>query len=146
MNICIQHTKNVMKTITSITALIVAVILFSCTKKMSFQASPVVPAASGKVKYKKDDNNNYTINVDVENLAEAKNLSPSRELYVVWMESDTQGPKSLGQIKTSSGLFSSKLKGSLIATSTTKPKKVYITAEDNATVQYPGSQRILSTD
>src|SRR5829696_6890452 len=99
-----------MKTARSIATLIVIVLLFtSCAKKMSFQTSRVVPAASGKVKYKKDDNNNYTINVNVENLAEAKHLTPSRELYVVWMESDREGPKSLGQITTSSGLFSSKL-------------------------------------
>ena len=136
-----------MKIIYSFAAvLLVCFALSSCAKKMTFVNSPVVPAATGKVKYKKDDNNNYIISVEVENLAAAKNLTPPRELYVVWMESKRNRTRNIGQINTSSGLFSSKLKGSLKAVSTTTPTSFFITAEDNGNVQYPGSQRVLSTE
>ncbi|MEO6719517.1 MAG: hypothetical protein ABIN67_04085 [Ferruginibacter sp.] len=125
--------------------LLISIVLTSCAKKLTFARSPVVPAATGKVKYKKDDNNNYNITVDVENLAEAKNLTPPRELYVVWMESDRNRSRNIGQIDISSGLFSNKLKGSLKAVSTSKPSRFFITAEDDGNVQYPGSQRVLTT-
>lgn len=41
----------------------------SCARKISFSNSSVVPAATGKVKVKKDKNDNYRINVDIEHLA-----------------------------------------------------------------------------
>ena len=135
-----------MKTVCSFAVIIFSFsVLSSCAKKLSFQTSPVVPAASGKVKYKKDDNNNYRVEVDVKNLAEARNLTPPRELYVVWMESEENAPRNIGQINPSTGVFSNVLKASLSATVTAKPRRFYITAEDYGNVQYPGSQRVLST-
>jgi hypothetical protein len=135
-----------MKIIYSIsTMILVAFLLGSCARKLTFAPSTVVPAATGQVKYKKDDNNNYTLTVSVVNLAEAKNLNPPRNLYVVWLDADRGGAKNIGQINTSTSLLSKTLKGELKATSTSKPNRVFITAEDNNTVQYPGAQVVLST-
>ena len=135
-----------MKIINSIaTTLMVALLLTSCARKLTFAPSTVVPAAGGNVKYKKDNNNNYSITVNVVNLAEAKNLNPPRNLYVVWLDGDRGAAKNIGQINTSSSLLSKTLKGELKATSTSKPNRVFITAEDDNTVQYPGAQVVLST-
>ena len=79
------------------------------------------------------------------NLAEAKNLTPARNTYVVWMEGEDNNVTNLGQINTSTHMFSKALKGELNAIATTKPKRVFITAEDDGKVQYPGTQMILQT-
>ncbi|MCW3091562.1 MAG: hypothetical protein JWP81_2631 [Ferruginibacter sp.] len=118
----------------------------SCARKISFLTSSVVPAARGTVKVKKDDNKNYAIRIQLVNLAEPKRLQPSKATYVVWMESSGQPIKNIGQINSSSGLFSSTLKGSFETVSTFKPTKIFITAEDDPEIRYPGSQVVLSTD
>lgn len=131
-----------MKTIIpAIMVLVTLSIVTSCTPKMSFTTSALVPAATGDVKVKKDKNKNYLINVSVQNLADPKRLSPSKETYVVWMESGREPSKKLGQLKPAS----KSLKASLNATETTQPTDVFITAEDNADVQYPDGQVVLTT-
>ncbi len=117
----------------------------SCAKKVSFQSSSIVPAAKGTVKVKKDKNNNYKINISLTNLAEPKNLQPSKSTYVVWMETSDNGTRNIGQINSSTGFLSSKLKANFETVSAFKPIKIFITAEDEANIQYPGNQLILST-
>jgi hypothetical protein len=118
----------------------------SCSTKQAFLTSSVVPAARGSVKVKKDDNKNYHIDIRIDNLAEVKRLQPPKQSYVVWMESYDQGAKNIGQISSSSSLLSSKLKASFETVSSTKPSKIFITAEDDVNTQYPGTQVILSTN
>ncbi len=126
---------------------IVAVVFFSsCTRKVSFQDSSVVPGARGTVKVKKDNNSNYNIQISLSHLAEAKKLQPSRQTYVVWMESQNEATKNVGQINTSTSLLSGKFKSSFETVSNTKPSKIFITAEDDGAVQFPGSQVVLSTE
>lgn len=117
----------------------------SCAKKIIFQPSVAVPAATGKVKIKKDDNNNYSIILNVQNLADAKRLSPPQNTYVVWIMTKERGVQNIGQIKSSTGFLSGKIKASLNALSPFKPTRVFITAEKNSDVLYPGSQEILTT-
>lgn len=132
--------------ISSIIALSFILFLGACASKHAFQTSSVVPAARGDVKIKKDGNKNYLIKVDISNLSEVRRLQPAKEAYVVWMVGDEDVIKNIGQIKSSSTMISSKLKASFQTVSSTKPRKVFITAEDNASVTYPGSTVVLSTD
>ncbi|QMU26625.1 hypothetical protein HUW48_00650 (plasmid) [Adhaeribacter radiodurans] len=118
----------------------------SCAKKITFNTSPVVPAAEGTVKLKNDNNGNYELDLNVMHLADPKRLNPSKQLYVVWIETEQNGIKNVGQLKTSSGLFSKTLKSSLKTISSFKPNRIFITAEDNANTQYPGGQTVLNTD
>lgn len=120
-------------------------LLSSCARKLRFENSVVVPAAEGKVKYKKDDNGNYAIDVEIRNLADPKKLTPSKNTYVLWMETDQSNVQNLGQIVSSTGWFSSTRKASLEAVTTFKPKSFFITAEDNASLTYPGTQVVLRT-
>ena len=119
--------------------------LGSCARKIVFQTSPIVPAAQGFVKVKKDKNNNYALQIDVRNLAEPRRLDPPKQTYVVWIETERNGTKNIGQMNSPSGLFSSKLKASLTAVTPFKPISVFITAEDNADIRYPGMQVVLRT-
>lgn len=122
-----------------------AFILQSCASKYAFSTSSVVPAAEGDVKVKKDGNNNYKVQVDVKRLAEPERLTPAKQVYVVWMETESNGTKNIGQLKTSSGMFSSTLKSSLETVSSFKPVSFMITAEDEGNIQYPRGQVVLRT-
>lgn len=134
-------TKNI---IICLIGLIIIFLIQSCSQKVAFQTSSVVPAAEGKVKVKKDNNENYTIKVDLTNLSTPDRLEPSMNTYVVWMESNEAHVKNIGQINTSSNFLSDKLKSSFETVSSIKPTKIFITAENDGTVQYPGRQ-ILTT-
>ena len=127
-----------------ILAIVMLFSFVSCTKKISFLTSSVVPAARGTVKVKKDKNMNYVIQIELLNLAEVKRLNPARETYVVWMVTDVM-TKNIGKIDSSSGMFSNKLKASFETISSIKPTKIFITAEDDASVQYSGSEVVMST-
>jgi hypothetical protein len=130
----------------TIAAAMMLFIFSSCAKKISFQTSSIVPAAEGTVKVKKDKNDNYRISMAISNLAEPSRLQPSRNTYVVWMDTDNNTIKNIGQINSSTGFLSNKLKASFETVSSFKPVKIFITAEDDAAIQYPGMQVVLSTD
>jgi hypothetical protein len=130
----------------AILGLLIIFTVISCARKVTFLTSPIVPAARGYVKVKKDSNKNYLIKVELTDLAEVSRLQPSRNTYVVWMETDDQITRNIGQIKSSSSLFSSKLKASFETVSSSKPTKIFISAEDEADSKYPGMQVVLSTD
>lgn len=117
----------------------------SCSRKFRFENSSLAPNAEGQVKVKKDHNKNYAITVKTVNLAEPEKLDPPSSLYVVWMQTEFNGTKNVGQIKTSSGLFSKKLKASISTVSPFKPVQVFITGEENGNVSYPSLQRVLTT-
>ena len=130
------------------TILVAAATLFfltSCARKVSFLTSSVVPAAQGTVKVKQDNNKNYDIKIEISNLAEPDRLQPSKKTYVVWMDSDNNEIKNIGQINSSTGFLSSKLKASFETVSSVKPNKIFITAEDDGNIQYPGTQTVLTT-
>jgi len=141
------QTKSSINTILMIVTAAIALFSFSsCARKISFQTSSVVPAARGDVKVKKDNNNNYSIQVSLNNLAEPKRLEPSKNTYVVWMETSDNVTKNIGQINSSTGFLSNKLKASFETVSSTKPTKIFLTAEDDAGIQYPGTQVIMTTN
>ncbi|SDX43856.1 hypothetical protein [Flavobacterium degerlachei] len=125
--------------------LMISMSFTSCAKKITFQTSSIVPAARGDVKIKQDENKNYLIQVELENLAEVSRLEPSKNAYVVWMESEDSMVKNIGQIRSDSKFLSSKLKASFETVTPVKPSKIYITAEDDADVQFPGKQLIMET-
>lgn len=121
------------------------VMLASCsTKRYNFSTSSVVPAAEGRIKVKMDGNSNYKIDLNISGLADANRLSPSKKMYIVWMETEN-GRKNIGQLNTSTGLFSKALKSSLNTVTPYKPTGFFITAEDDANIQYPGDFVVLTT-
>ena len=127
-------------------AMILIFSLFSCATSVNFLNSAVVPAARGSVKIKTDNNKNYSIQITLSDLAEASRLQPPKLTYIVWMVTDRDLTKNIGQLNSSKGFMSKQLKGSFKTVSSDKPVKIFITAEDDTAVQYPGSQVVLSTD
>jgi hypothetical protein len=134
------------KTILLIASAVLLLSFGSCAKKIAFQTSTVVPAARGKVTVDKDNNKNYVVKIKMYGLAEVSRLESSKNAYVVWMETDESQVKNIGQIKSDTKFMSSKLKATFETVSAFKPSKIFITAEDNADVQYPGSYLVLETN
>ncbi len=131
-----------MKSFRTLAIILLAVAsLQACTPKMNFATSTIAPAVSGDVRVKKDKNSNYIVNVDVANLAPAKNLDPPKNTYLVWMESDDRSVRKLGQLSPSGKALQAKL----TATAVSKPDVVFVSAEDNADVEYPAGPTVITT-
>jgi hypothetical protein len=62
------------------------------------------------------------------------------------MDTENSGVKNIGQINSSTGFLSSKLKASFKTVSSFKPTKVFITAEDDGNTQIPGMYVELTTN
>jgi hypothetical protein len=116
----------------------------SCSQKMTFRKSEVVPGAQGTIKIRNDKNNNYHINLDVVNLASPEMLTPSKKEYVVWLINGDEVRK-IGRLNSSRSAMSQTLKGSLETLSTIEPQGFMITAEDNTDVTTPGKVVVLRT-
>jgi hypothetical protein len=129
---------------TLLPAIFCTVLLAACAKKASFLPSTIVPAATGSVKVKEDRNNNYNIQLNVTNLAAPGRLSPAKDSYVVWVETEENRAQNMGRLRSKKGLFSKAWKGELETISTAKPVRVFITAETDANPQYPG-EIVLNT-
>lgn len=112
----------------------------SCAKKALFVTSSVVPAAQGEVTVTKDKNNNYVIKMQISNLAEVDRLQPPKKSYVVWMEAERGLMRNIGLITSSTNL-----KVSFETVATLRPTRIFITAEEDEGVQYPGSMVVLTT-
>lgn len=130
----------------SFSAMLVMFSCTSCSTKAAFLTSSVVPAARGDVSVTRDHNKNYVIKLDIVNLAEPERLQPPKKLYVIWMVTDQKRTENIGQMSSSSGAFSNKLKADFQTSSAHKPVKIFITAEDDANVQYASSAVVLTTN
>ena len=140
-----KKSPEVKRKLASICLFLAVIILPGCTKRVAFLTSTVVPAASGYVYVKTDKNKNNAIEIHLSSLAEVGRLQPARQTYVVWILTQDDMTKNIGQIKSSSSVLSKRLKANFQTVSAFKPTKVFITAEDDAETQYPGSQLILET-
>jgi hypothetical protein len=125
-----------------VSILLVVITFSSCSNKTIFNTSSIIPAARGDVKVKKDNNNNYTISLELSYLAEPERLQPAKKAYVVWLVGeDTTVPINIGQI-----VGDKKLKVSFNTVSAIQPKKIFITAEDDYTAQFPSYMIVLETN
>lgn len=95
---------------------------------------------------KKDNNNNYKLEVSVSNLAPPNRLQPPHSTYVVWIDTEQNGVQNLGQLTSESGFLSKALKAEMTAITPYKPTRLFVTAEDNAAITYPSAVVVLSTD
>jgi hypothetical protein len=117
-----------------------------CAKTIYFENSTVEPAAVGRVKLKKDNNKNYSIDVSVLHLASPERLTPKMDKYVVWIETGDDDIRNIGRINMGTGMFSRTLKGSLKTVTVHQPNKVFITAEPAGEISHPGTPVVLTTE
>jgi len=130
----------------ALTFIVLTMMFSSCSKKMMFSSSSVVPAAAGSVKIKSDKNKNHSIDISITNLAPPSKLTPPQSTYVVWMVTENNGAKNIGQLKSSSSMFSKAFKATLKTVTAFNPTSFFITAENDGDIQYPGSTLVLTTN
>ena len=135
-----EKTKVIRNTLIGISLVVMLAAFGACSKKVVFLPSSVVPAAEGYVQVKKDGNENYAITLKVKNLAEVDKMQPPKKTFVVWMETDRGLTRNIGQIVSSKNL-----NANFETVSSFRPVKIFLTAEDNENVQYPGKV-VLSTN
>ena len=124
----------------------IVLVVSACSKKINLNNSYRVPAARGFIKIKKDRNSNYAIDIKVSNLAEAERLQAGKKVYIVWLVADNEHPKNIGMINSSTKPLSKKLSADFHSVSPVKPDKVFITAEEDGSVERPGDFVVLSTE
>jgi hypothetical protein len=132
-----------------LSAFLVVVMTFMFTSidaQTVFLISSVVPSARGTVNVTKDKYNNYIINVKIENLAEAGRLQPAKNTYVVWMLTDDNKTKNIGQVRTTESFLFKKLNAAFETKSVFKPVKIFLSAEYDPNILEPGSVIVLTTD
>ena len=117
----------------------------SCSKKVNFLNSSIVPAAKGFIQVKSDKNKNYKIKIQVLDLAEVDRLESHQTTYVVWMDTNLGNTENLGQLKSSTSFLSKRHKAYLETVSSYEPTKIFITAENDINVQSPGRKIVLTT-
>lgn len=141
----IKINSTLIKICLSVFALVLIFSTEASAKKIKFLTSQVVPAARGYAKIKHDSNKNTVVAIKISNLSEVTRLDPSRLFYIVWMVTDEGITKNIGKIDSSSGFLSKQLKASFETVTSFQPMQFFITAENDASSQYPDSQVILTT-
>lgn len=121
--------------------ILISLWFISCSNKAFFLQSSVLPAAEGYVEVTRDKSENYVIKIDLKNFAGAERLDPADRTYVVWMVTARDATVNIGRISTSNNL-----NASFQTLSSFRPVKIFITAEDQENVRYPGSMMIMTTD
>jgi hypothetical protein len=129
-----------MKKIKHLVAGALVLVLTSCASTATFPTSVITPAAEIVAKTKTDKNKNTIIEVTAKNLASAERLTPPRSSYVVWISTEDNGTKNLGQLNSKNGS-----KAVLKATTPFKVKEIYITAEEQGNISFPAGIEISRT-
>lgn len=119
--------------------LIFLIFFYGCSGPVAFKTSEITPAATGSVKVKENKNGNYTVEMEVQNLAPADKLKPSRKYYVVWAKS-SEGEFNLGRLE-----LDKEMSGTFSGQSTYQPKRIFISAEDDEKETRAGKQIVLET-
>ena len=108
-------------------------------KTYTFQATSVVPGATGKIDAKADKaGTNTTVMVTVEHLARPTLLTPPANEYVVWLEPQDGSPQNQGLLRVGDNE-----KGNLKMTTTASKFTLLVTAETEAHPKAPSKRVVL---
>lgn len=129
-----------MKTIKSLVFIGAVALLASCASTAKFPVSSTVPAAEIVARKKQDKNNNYTIELTANNLADPGRLNPPKNNYSVWIVVENGSLKNIGQLTNKNA------KKAVLETVTPfNVKEIFITAEDSGNLNYPRGREISRT-
>jgi hypothetical protein len=100
-----------------------------------------VPAATGLVKVQKDkDNGDTKVDIRVDHLARPSSLTPSADVYLVWIR-----PNGGEALKQGAIGVDKNLSGELKVETGSKDFDVFITAEQGDSAAFPSSVEVLRT-
>ena len=121
-------------------SIVLSVLIFlmtSCATVVKFPVSTVEPAADISAKIKKNNQNNYVIEITANYLASVERLSPPKKMYVVWLVTSENGINNIGQMKNDNA---QKMK--LQTLTSFEPKEIFVTAEDEGNITFPSGIEI----
>ena len=110
-------------------------------KTIQITSSEQTPAAYGTVSVKAGQNDNTRIDLKVQALARPSSLTPTENVYVVWVQPPGHNPKNDGRLEVNG-----KLDGRLRTETPYKTFKLFVTAEKDAQVQAPAGPTVLSAN
>jgi hypothetical protein len=122
-------------------AAVLLALTLGCAQTVALRKAPEVPAALGEAKITTDENNNTRIELTVEHLAPARNLTPPKSVYVVWAQAPEGRTMNLGQL-----VVGPDRRGDFRAVTPLKVFRIVITAEDEPLARAPSEQVVLQTD
>jgi hypothetical protein len=96
------------------------------------------PAATGRADITADDNGNTVVDLRVDHLARPENLTPAKNVYVVWFEPRGELAVNQGALRVDDNLS-----GSFSGRTSHRNFDVFVTAEDNATVKTPSGPEVM---
>jgi len=111
-------------------------------KTYTFQATSIVPGATGSVDVKADKTGGNTMmTIKVDHLARPTLLTPPANEYVVWIDPEGGAPQNQGVLQVSDNE-----KGELKMTTSASKFKVLVTAEMEAHPKTPSNRVVLQTE
>jgi hypothetical protein len=112
---------------------------FPSAKDYQMTPGTEVPAATGTVKIQKDkDNGNTKVEIKVDHLARPSSLTPSAEVYLVWIR-----PNGGEALKQGAIGVDKNLSGELKMETVSKNFDVFITAEQGDSTTFPSNVEVL---
>jgi hypothetical protein len=114
---------------------------FPSAKDYHMTAGVDVPAAAGLVKIQKDrDNGDTKVDIRVDHLARPSSLTPSADVYLVWIR-----PNGGEALKQGAIGVDKNLSGELKVETVSKDFEVFITAEQSDSATFPSNVKVLRT-
>lgn len=111
-------------------------------KTYAFQATSIVPGATGQVDAKADKTGGNTmVTIRVDHLARPTLLTPPANEYVVWIQPEDGSPQNQGVLQVGDNE-----KGDLKMTTTASKFKVMVTAETEPHPKSPSNRVVLQTE
>jgi hypothetical protein len=109
-------------------------------KKFPMTAASIVPGARGDVEAGKDKNGNTKLKMTAEHLASPDELTPAKNVYVVWLQERGATAENQGRLKVDKHL-----KASFETTTPLKTFDIFVTAEQDANSKTPSETEVLRT-
>ena len=132
-----KYNLHQMKKLNVLTFFALILLFTSCSTVSKFPVSSVTPAANIVVYRHHDSNGNNTLDIKAKNLAATDRLLPPKQTYVVWVVLENHIAKNIGQLKIKNAK-----EAELKTLTAFKYSEIFITAEDQADVQYPSNIEI----
>ncbi len=129
-----------MKAINFVILTVALCLILSCASNVKFPVSEVTPGARISARVHTDKNENININVTAKYLASPERLTPSKNIYVVWVKTVSNGTINIGQLQSESSK-----KSTLKTITPFDPVEIFITAEDDGSVKWPEGLTIAKT-
>ncbi|HZQ23508.1 MAG TPA: hypothetical protein VFA89_12000 [Terriglobales bacterium] len=107
-------------------------------KKVNMTPAASVPAANGNAVLTKDSNGNTVVDLKVQHLAKPQNLTPPKNVYVVWIQPRGGAATNEGELRVNDNL-----QAEFKTPTTYKTFDIFVTAEDNASATQPTGPEVL---